>query len=130
MEEKVNPKLVSDIRQFGRFDVSGCFNCASCTVICPSSDSRSPFPRRSMRYATLGLKNSLRSDLEPWLCYYCGDCSTTCPREAEPGESMMTLRRYLTVLYDWTGLSGKLYRSKVWQIGALFAVGVVILFRV
>lgn len=36
---------------------------------------------------------------------------------------MMTLRRYLTAQYDWTGLSAKLYRSKAWELGALFVVG-------
>jgi hypothetical protein len=36
---------------------------------------------------------------------------------------MMTLRRYLTSTYDWTGLSARLYRSKGWEFGALFAVG-------
>jgi quinone-modifying oxidoreductase subunit QmoC len=71
-----------------------------------------------------GLKDLVRGGLEPWICYYCGDCSTTCPRETEPGEAMMTLRRYLTAQYDWTGLSAKLYKSKLWEIGAFLAVGV------
>jgi nitrate reductase gamma subunit len=59
------------------------------------------------------LKDRLLSSLAPWLCYYCGDCSKSCPRQAEPGETMMTLRRYLTANYDWTGISKKLYTSKV-----------------
>jgi quinone-modifying oxidoreductase subunit QmoC len=71
-----------------------------------------------------GLKDMVRGSVEPWICYYCGDCSTTCPRETEPGEAMMTLRRYLTSQYDWTGLSAKLYKSKAWELGALFVVGV------
>jgi hypothetical protein len=65
--------------------------------------------------------------LEPWLCYYCGDCSTTCPRQAEPGESMMTLRRYLTSQYDWTGLAAKFYKSKIWEIVALIIVSALVL---
>jgi len=35
----------------------------------------------------------------------------------------MTLRRWLTAQYDWTGLSAKMYKSKAWELGALFAVG-------
>lgn len=127
MKEKVRPDLISDIRKFGKFDVSGCFNCGSCTAICSLSGNSSPAPRRSMRYAILGLKKALRGGLEPWLCYYCGDCSTTCPRGAEPGESMMTLRRYLTALYDWTGLSRKFYLSAIWEIGSLVLVGGIVL---
>ncbi len=75
-----------------------------------------------MRYVLLGLKGLLRGSLEPWLCYYCGDCSTACPRETEPGEAMMTLRRYLTSRYDWTGLSRKFYESKIWELAGLFGV--------
>ena len=53
----------------------------------------------------------LLADPGPWLCHYCGDCSENCPRQAFPGEAMMALRRYLTAQYDWTGLSGLMYRS-------------------
>ena len=43
-----------------------------------------------------GSRTKLESSLEPWLCYYCGECSEECPRDAEPGETMMSLRRWLT----------------------------------
>jgi len=36
---------------------------------------------------------------------------------------MMTLRRFLTAKYDWTGISAKLFSSKAWQISALIASG-------
>jgi nitrate reductase gamma subunit len=68
--------------------------------------------------------------LDPWLCYYCGDCSTSCPRQAAPGEAMMTLRRYLTAQYDWTGISSKIHRSKAWNIGSLVVVGLLMLLLV
>jgi quinone-modifying oxidoreductase subunit QmoC len=77
-----------------------------------------------MRYILFGLRKLSLSSLDPWLCYYCGDCSTACPRETEPGETMMTLRRFLTAKYDWTGISAKLFSSKTWQITALVASGV------
>ncbi len=77
-----------------------------------------------MRYILFGLRKLSLSSLDPWLCYYCGDCSTACPRETEPGETMMTLRRFLTAKYDWTGISAKLFSSKAWQITALIASGV------
>jgi hypothetical protein len=35
----------------------------------------------------------------------------------------MTLRRYLTTRYDWTGLSSKLFKSKIWGAAALFVIG-------
>lgn len=42
----------------------------------------------------------------------------------------MTLRRYLTAQYDWTGLSSKIYRSKAWEIGALLFAGALVLLLV
>jgi len=121
---KSDPTLSYEVRKYGKFDTNACYQCGSCTVICDLTKDSASFPRRTMRYVLFGLKKLLLSSLEPWLCYYCGDCSTTCPRETEPGEAMMTLRRYLTAKYDWTGLSAKLYKSKAWELGALFVVGV------
>jgi hypothetical protein len=43
---------------------------------------------------------------------------------------MMTFRRYLTARYDWTGLSARLYTSRIWEIGALLAVGAFMLFLI
>lgn len=120
---KSDPTLVAEIRKYGEFDTNACLQCGSCTVVCDLTNDSASFPRRTIQYALMGLRKLLRSSLEPWLCYYCGDCSTTCPRQTEPGESMMTFRRYLTAQYDWTGLSSRLYQSKLWEIGALLFVG-------
>ena len=78
----------------------------------------------------VGLVGELKQSVDPWLCYYCGECSETCPRNAEPGETMMATRRYLTASYDWTGLSKKFYLSKTWEIGAISLVSlwVILLF--
>lgn len=45
---------------------------------------------------------------------------------------MMTLRRYLTSIYDWTGLSRKFYTSHFWEYGFIlfFAALVVALFAI
>jgi hypothetical protein len=83
-----------------------------------------------MLWAQWGLKDKLLKDPGPWLCFYCGDCSSKCPRKGNPGETMMALRRYLTSLYDWTGLSRLMYSSVYWEAGilAFFASIIVLLF--
>jgi hypothetical protein len=90
------------------------------------------FPRQGIRAIQMGLKDKLATQVDPWLCYYCGECTETCPRDANPGEMMMALRRYLTSVYDWTGLSKKFYTSKFWEFGfiAFFALLVVALFAI
>jgi ferredoxin len=124
MNEKSEPGLLEEVKKYGDFDPNACYQCGSCTVKCDLTSESNSFPRKTMRYALLGLKKLLRGSLDPWLCYYCGSCSEACPRETEPGEAMMTLRRYLTAQYDWTGLSAKFYKSKLWEFAGLFAVGI------
>jgi len=126
-EVQIDPALVTRVRDYGEFDSQGCYACGSCTVICPLTTHSGSFPRRPLRFAQIGAEKPLIGSLEPWLCYYCGECSTTCPQQTEPGESMMTLRRYLAGQYDWTGLTSKLYQSKIWQIAALFVAGIAVM---
>jgi ferredoxin len=111
MPVRANPDLINDLRRFGAEDVSKCYQCGQCSAVCKLSDNPEVFPRKSIHYLQLGLEKPLRASLDPWLCYYCGQCSEQCPRGAEPGETMMSLRRWLTAKYDFTGLSGLLYRS-------------------
>lgn len=120
------PGFVQEVRKYGTFDANACLNCGSCTVVCDLSNGRASFPRRTIQQTLLGLKGSLRANLDPWLCHDCGNCSTTCPRQAEPRESMMTLRRYLAGQYDFTGLSSKLLASRAWETMALLLVGAVV----
>jgi heterodisulfide reductase subunit C len=123
MNNRVDPTLKTDLQQFGLQEWHDCFHCGNCTALCPLTDDTYMFPRKSIRTMQLGLKKKLVSSVDPWLCYYCGECSDTCPRDANPGEVMMSLRRYLTSLYDWTGLSRKFYTSKVWELGAILLLG-------
>ena len=130
MRHRLQPELRNQLIQFGIGDWNACYHCGTCTAICPLSEEGFLFPRKKIRLMQMGLKNQLDSSVEPWLCYYCGDCSKTCPRDANPGELMMSLRRYLTSIYDWTGLSKKFYTSETWEIGFIlfFAAMVVVSF--
>ncbi|MBE0661857.1 MAG: hypothetical protein IH597_05250 [Bacteroidales bacterium] len=107
---KVNPNFLAELKKFGGVDFSACYNCGNCTAICSLSTPEESFPRMMVRSSVVGLEDKITSSLDPWLCYYCGECTTHCPREANPGELMMALRRWLTAKYDWTGLSGLLYK--------------------
>lgn len=120
------PGLVQQIRRFGKFDTNACLNCGSCTVICNLSNGITSFPRRPIRRVLLGLKGSVLASLEPWLCHDCGDCSVACPRQAEPQESMMTLRRYLVAQYDFTGIASKVLGSGIGEVMALVLVGLLV----
>ena len=123
----INPSFSKELKKYGAFDFNACYNCGTCTATCSLSTTDDSFPREMVRYSALGLEDEITSSLKPWMCYYCGECSVNCPREANPGELMMSLRRWLTSKYDWTGLSGLLYKSLLIStiLFVLSAVGVI-----
>jgi quinone-modifying oxidoreductase, subunit QmoC len=124
MAIRANPKLIDELEPYGAEDVVKCYHCGNCSAVCPFSQAPYVFPRKPMRNLQMGLEEKLKGDLDPWLCYYCGECSDQCPREAEPGETMMSLRRWLTSRYDWTGISRLFYKSWRYEVGAILVVAI------
>jgi ferredoxin len=127
MSQLVNDSVKLDLLKFGVRDWNDCFNCGNCSAICKLTEEGFLFPRKVIKQAQLGLKDSMVANLDPWLCYYCGECSETCPRDANPAEIMMSMRRYLTSLYDWTGLSRKFYTSKFWEFSVVFSLFILVI---
>ena len=123
---KINPEFTQELKKYGAFDFNACYNCGNCTAVCSLSTEDDSFPREMVRYSVLGLEGEIKSSLKPWLCYYCGECSMLCPKTADPGELMMSLRRWLTAKYDWTGLSGLLYKSLPLSILAFVLTAVLV----
>jgi ferredoxin len=109
---RVDPTFVQELKEYGAVGVEKCFNCGNCTAICPLTTSDHPFPRRTIRMIQMGLRDRLLTSIDPWLCYFCADCSMTCPRGAEPAETMMASRRWLIAQYDQTGRAKELYTSE------------------
>jgi Fe-S oxidoreductase len=127
MKNRLDPNLYQEVSQFGARDMEICMQCGNCSASCPLSDGNDTFPRKIYRYLQLGLRDKLLGSPVPWLCYYCGECNKDCPRGAEPAETMMATRRWLTTQYDWTGLAKRLYLSEAWEIGALSAVALFVI---
>ena len=75
---KVDPQIAARARMLGAGNLNSCYHCGTCTAICPLSQDGVSFPRRIIRQLQLGLKDKLMESPEPWLCYYCGDCSVEC----------------------------------------------------
>ena len=122
----VYPDLYNEVARLGARDMEICMQCGNCAAACPLSGQENTFPRKIYRYLQLGLKDKLLESPEPWLCYYCGDCNIDCPRGAEPSETMMATRRWLTTQYDWTGLAKRFYLSEAWEFGALGTVALIV----
>lgn len=110
MASKLNPTFSEELKKYGSVNFNACYNCGTCTAVCSLSTTDISFPREMVRLSALGLEDEIKKSLKPWECYYCGECTTHCPQTANPGELMMSLRRWLTAKYDWTGLSGLFYK--------------------
>jgi nitrate reductase gamma subunit len=126
MAVTVNTALLSRIKRVGAFDITACFNCGNCTAICPLAKEGEEFPRKIIRYATVGLEERLLSSPELWSCYYCGECTKTCPRDADPAAFMMAARRYAIQKYGWGKISNAMYNSKKIFFGTLAALSMVL----
>jgi len=85
-------EFIKEIRELGGETLKKCFQCATCSVACPIAPEDKPFPRKEMIAASWGLKDKLIGSQDIWLCHNCGDCTTLCPRGANPGDVMAALR--------------------------------------
>ena len=125
MAAEVNPGFINEIKKYGEVKIEECFNCGNCTAICSLSTENHPFPRTNIRLLQLGLEDRLLENVDPWLCYYCGECTETCPKGAEPAEAMMTMRRWLIAQYDRSGHGEKLYTSTKASIVAILSYAMI-----
>ncbi len=91
---RVQPDLdfIKELQTIGGQDLKKCYQCATCSVVCPLSPMDNSFPRKEMIWAQWGLKDKLVGDIDIWLCHKCGQCTEQCPRGAKPGELMAALR--------------------------------------
>ncbi|MDQ7836400.1 MAG: quinone-interacting membrane-bound oxidoreductase complex subunit QmoC [Humidesulfovibrio sp.] len=85
-------KFVQELQQVGGESLKKCYQCATCSVVCPLSPPDGPYPRKEMVWAQWGLKDRLVNDIDIWLCHNCGTCSDLCPRGAKPGDLLSALR--------------------------------------
>jgi Fe-S oxidoreductase len=73
-----------------------CYQCGTCTAVCPWNKVRSFLVRRIMHQGQLGLIDF--EDEDVWLCATCNNCVKRCPRGVEIIDVMRALRRAVTEL--------------------------------
>jgi quinone-modifying oxidoreductase subunit QmoC len=105
VEPDVN--FIKEVSRLGGQDVKKCFQCATCSVACPISPENKPFPRKEMLATSWGLKDRLVGNGDIWLCHNCGDCTSRCPRGANPGDVLSAVRAYAVAEYATPKALGK-----------------------
>ncbi len=104
----VQPDLdfIRYLKTAGGDTMKKCYQCATCSVVCPLSTDENPFPRQEMIWAGWGLKDKLVADPNVFLCHQCGDCTAYCPRGAKPGDVLGAIRAHVYTALGWpTGLA-------------------------
>jgi len=68
---KVDPELkaIKEIQAVGGDTLKKCYQCATCSTVCPLSSDEAPFPRKQMILAQWGFKDRLVNDPAIWLCH-------------------------------------------------------------
>ncbi len=125
----VQPDLdfIKYLKTAGGDTMKKCYQCATCSVVCPLSTEEHPFPRQEMIWAGWGMKDKLVADPNILLCHQCGDCTAYCPRGAKPGDVLGAIRAYAYTSLGWpTGLAKLASTAK--GLPMLIAIPSVIIF--
>ncbi len=125
----VQPDLdfIKYLKTAGGDTMKKCYQCATCSVVCPLSTDDKPFPRKEMIWSQWGMKDKLVADADVFLCHQCGDCTAYCPRGAKPGDVLGAIRSYAYTFYGWpTGLAKLASSAK--GLPMLIAIPAVVIF--
>ena len=96
-----------EILGLGAHDLNACYQCGTCSTVCPIATPDNPFPRKEMVWVQWGLKELALSNSSIWLCHQCGACTTYCPRNAKPADVMAALRDFSITHYAFPRLMGR-----------------------
>jgi quinone-modifying oxidoreductase subunit QmoC len=96
-----------EILGLGAGDLGSCYQCGTCSVVCPISTPDNPFPRKEMIWVQWGLKERALANASIWLCHQCATCTAYCPRDAKPASVMAALRDASTTHYAAPAFMGR-----------------------
>lgn len=81
-----DPSFVKALEELAGDSFERCYQCGTCSVVCPFSFRGNHLPRQEMLFAQWGLADELLDSPNLWVCTTCGNCARLCPREVDiPG---------------------------------------------
>jgi quinone-modifying oxidoreductase subunit QmoC len=103
-----DPEMVDRMLGHGAEALRRCYQCGTCSVVCPRTPLEDAFPRKEMVWAQWGLSDRLMANADVWLCYQCNDCITYCPVDARPGDVMAASRDLQIETYAFPRFMGRI----------------------
>ena len=97
MTIKVNLKtakkdFIEKLEKLSGQNIQQCFQCGTCTGMCPMIEHMDAHPRKVMHMAQLGLEDMLEDIQSCWVCASCHSCNVRCPRGVDLPKVMEALR--------------------------------------
>jgi len=113
-----SPQFRRELGRRGGETAARCYQCATCSSVCELAPDDAPFPRTQMLWAQWGLVDRVAASPSLWLCHQCNDCNIRCPRDAQPGDVMQTLRSLAVERLAFPGFLGRLCANvgKTWPL--------------
>ncbi len=74
-----------------------CYQCGTCSVVCPFASEDLQLPRKQMLMAQWGMKSEMMADPILWVCTTCGNCARLCPREVDIPGTITAVREAVLV---------------------------------
>ncbi len=81
-----DPAFLDSLAALAGDSFKSCYQCGTCSVVCPFEFRETHLPRQEMLFAQWGLGEELLESPNLWVCTTCGNCARLCPREVDiPG---------------------------------------------
>jgi heterodisulfide reductase subunit C len=85
------------ISQPGGENILKCYQCGTCTGICPIFEIDEDFhPQKIIKMALLGMRHEVLSSEQIWLCSTCYSCYEHCPQDVKVTDLMCAIQNIAT----------------------------------
>lgn len=92
---KADGNFVKELSKRGRFNAAECFNCGTCTALCPVG--LAILPRELFRFVLLGGRQKLMEMSDTiYSCLLCRMCEENCPQGVKISGNIRTLRSWMS----------------------------------
>ncbi len=91
---EITPEITEILKQQGGRDLEHCYQCGTCTAVCPWNIQGSFSVRGLIHRSQLGLVDF--SDEQIWKCVGCRSCAQACPRGVDIPAAVRSLRRVIS----------------------------------